>query len=142
MRFIADQHINADGLMKRVQEAIDSDKVYEITINELLKEYNDEQRGALWGVAYKILSDETGNDMEDLHLYFCGEYFGWKTVNVMGNPRKTPLRTTTRGENGKRDVISTIDLAKLYEFIQQRSAQTVGVVIPDPDPDWKKRMAA
>ena len=142
MRFIADKHINSEVLIKKVQEALDSDKVYEITINELLKEYNDEQRGALWGVAYKILSDETGNDAEDLHLYFCGEYFGWKTVNVMGNHRKTPLRTTTRGENGKRDVISTIDLARLYEFIQQRSAQTAGVVIPDPDPDWKKRMAA
>ncbi len=142
MRFVADHHINRQNLIKKVNEAVDSDKTYEITITEMLKEYNDEQRGALWGVAYKILSAETGNDAEDLHLYFCGEYFGWKTAKVMGQSRKTPIRTTTRGENGKRDVISTVDLARLYEFIQQRSAQTVGVVIPDPDPDWKKRMAA
>lgn len=142
MRFVADQHINRQNLIKKVNEAVDSDKVYEITITEMLKEYNDEQRGALWGVAYKILSDETGNDAEDLHLYFCGEYFGWKTAKVMGQSRKTPIRTTTRDHHGKRDVISTADLAAMYNFIQQRSSQTVGVYIPDPDPDWKKRMAA
>jgi hypothetical protein len=140
MKFIADENLNIEAFLKKMQAIFDSDKTYEIVIREVLKEYSDEQRKALWGLAYQLLSEETGNDPEDLHQYFCGEYFGWKVIKVMYANRKVPIRTTTRNEQGERDVISTADLASLFEFIQQRAAQTVGVYIPDPDPHWKKRM--
>lgn len=113
-----------------------TDKTWNVTIEEAKKERSDLQNRALWGCAYRTLRDATGNDPEDLHTYFCGEYFGWTEYEVMGRKRLKPKRTTTRREDGSRDVISTIHLSDFYAFIQQRSAETVGVYVPDPDPMW------
>ena len=115
---------------------LDVTKEIQVTVGPVKKERSDLQNRALWGCAYKTLRDATGNDPEDLHTYFCGEFFSWVEYEVMGQKRKRPFRTTTRDENGKRDVISTLDLQDFYAFIQQRSAETVGVFVPDPDPMW------
>jgi hypothetical protein len=116
--------------------AIPLTEEFQVTIAPLKKERSDLQNRALWGCAYKALREATGNDPEDLHAYFCGEYFGWVEFDVMGQTRKRPRRSTTKDENGKRDVISTIHLSDFYAFIQQRAAETVGVYVPDPDPMW------
>ena len=115
---------------------LDHTKAHVLRVDRWHRERSDLQNRALWGVAYKTLSNATGNDPEDLHIYFCGEFFGWQEYDVMGQPRKRPRRTTTRDENGKRDVIDTATLSAFYGFIQQRSAETVGVYVPDPDPNW------
>lgn len=109
---------------------------FQVTIGPIKKERSDLQNRALWGCAYKTLRDATGNDPEDLHAYFCGEYFGWSEYEVLGQKRKRPARTTTKDQDGKRDVISTFHLSDFYAFIQQRAAETVGVYVPDPDPMW------
>lgn len=116
--------------------ALDVTKDFQVTIGLVKKERSDLQNRALWGCAYKTLRDTTGNDPEDLHTYFCGEYFGWVEYDVLGQTRKRPRRSTTKDDNGKRDVISTIHLQDFYAFIQQRAAETVGVFVPDPDPMW------
>jgi hypothetical protein len=115
---------------------LDVTKEFQVSIGPVKKERSDLQNRALWGCAYKTLREATGNDPEDLHTYFCGEYFSWVEYEVMGQKRKRPFRTTTKDENGKRDVISTIHLQDFYAFVQQRSAETVGVYVPDPDPMW------
>lgn len=115
---------------------LDVTKEWAVTIGPVKKERSDLQNRALWGCAYKTLRDATGNDPEDLHTYFCGEYFGWTEYEVMGSKRKRPTRTTTKDADGKRDVISTMHLSDFYAFIQQRAAETVGVFVPDPDPTW------
>src|SRR5688572_20387388 len=89
---------------------LDVTKEFQVTIGYVKKERSDLQNRALWGCAYKTLRDATGNDPEDLHTYFCGEFFSWVEYEVMGQKRKRPFRTTTKDENGKRDVISTIQL--------------------------------
>ncbi len=93
------------------------------------------QNKALWGCAYKALEEQTGNDPEDLHVFWCGEWFGWETYEVMGSPRKRPVRTTTTNEHGERDVIDKMVMAEFYDFIQKRSA-VAGFDVPDPDPLW------
>ena len=117
---------------------------FQMVVTDIKKQRTSLQNRALFGVAYKTLHQATGNDPEDLHCYFCGEFFGWHEYDVMGQRRKRPLRTTTTNEHGERDVISTVQLSELYAFIQQRSAETVGVFVPDPDPIWwtQKQVAA
>lgn len=124
--------------------AIPADQEFMVTIGPVKTERSDAQNRALWGCAYKTLRDATGNDPEDLHTYFCGEYFGWTEYEVMGRKRMRPRRTTTRDEYGKRDVITTLQLSDFYAFIQQRAAETVNVYVPDPNPEWwsEKRAAA
>jgi hypothetical protein len=99
-----------------------------VEICEYQKKRSDEQNRALWGVAYATLKDATGNDPEDLHTYFCGEFTGWKVIDVMGQKKRVPNRTSSG--------MSTVEFAEFYAFIQQRSAETVGVFIPDPDPNY------
>jgi hypothetical protein len=115
---------------------LDVKKPWRITIGPVKKERSDLQNRALWGCAYRVLHEATGNDPEDLHTYFCGEFWGWEEYTVMNRKRLRPRRSTTKDEHGKRDVISTRDLSDLYAFIQRRAAETVGVYVPDPDPSW------
>jgi hypothetical protein len=110
-------------------------KKLKITVEPDHAKRSDLQNRALWGCAYRHLEEQSGNEPEDLHEYFCGEFWGWKKVEVMGQWRKRPIRTTTKNEHGDRDVIPTLLMAEFYEFIQRRSAE-VGFDVPDPDPDW------
>lgn len=95
------------------------------------------QNKALWGCAYRHLEEQSGNDPEDLHRYFCGEFFGWEKHEVMGAWTRRPKRTTTTNEQGERDVIDKLRMAEFYDFIQDRAAK-VGFDVPDPDPEWFK----
>lgn len=132
---------NAIASAVRFFHSLPEGKAFEVTVEQVKRKRSDPQNNALWGVAYKTLHEETGNDMDDLHLYFCGEFFGWVERDVMGQTRKVPRRTTTRNEEGKRDVLPWDEFADFYGFIQQRSAETVGVFVPDPDPDFHREQA-
>ena len=96
-------------------EGLPSDKPWAIEVRRHIKKRSNPQNSALWGCAYKFISQETGNAPEDLHQFFCGE-------------------------DGKRDVISTEELSEFYESIQRLCAEALDLVVPDPDPDWKTRM--
>lgn len=84
---------------------------------------SDQQNRALWGVAYKTLADATGNDPDDLHTYFLGEWAGWQTVNVMGQARRLPKRRSSK--------LNKAEFAEFYAFIQRRAAEA-GYYVPDP----------
>lgn len=112
-------------------------KSWEVEVSEYHKPRSDKQRKALFGAAYKPLMEFMGlrgeHDKEDLHHFFCGEYWGWHPVL-----RNKPLRTTTRNEQGQRQEISTVEALDFYAFIQQRAAER-GVMVPDPDPMWREK---
>lgn len=112
-----------------------------IVIDRLKRERTGKQQRALWGCAYKFIHDETGNDPEtDLHPMFCGEFFGWEEYEVLGQKRKRPSRTTTKDELGHSDVITVERFVEFYDFVQKYTAVQTGLVVPDPDPDWKRHM--
>lgn len=102
-------------------------------------ERSEKQNKALWGCAYRYLTKDTGNDADSMHEYFCGEFFGWKKVQVFGRQKLKPRRTTTTDEEGNTDIISTLRFMEFYEFIQRRMAMEYGFNVPDPDPNWKQR---
>jgi len=112
-----------------------ADKPYLIDITKLVKKRSNLQNKALWGVAYKVICDATGYKDQDLHVLLCGEYFGWGVIDLFGNKKKVPIRTTTHNDRGERDVISTEELASYYQFIQVFAAN-YSVDVPDPDPKW------
>lgn len=118
-------------------EALPMEIPWIIEISRLKQKRSSLQNRALWGCAYKYLADETGHDPEELHRFFCGEYFGWSGYVVFDQPRKRPARTTTTNEEGKRDVVDVETFIKFYDFIQYRMAE-FGYMVPDPDPNWKQ----
>lgn len=96
----------------------------EVVVKVARKTRSNQQNRALWGVAYKTLADATGNDPEDLHQMFLGEYFGWDMIEVMGQKRRIPKRRSHD--------MTTTEFADFYTFIQRRSAE-MGFNVPDPN---------
>lgn len=126
----SDRERIADNLRAFVMSALPG-KELRVEVCEYRKRRSQDQNAALWGVAYKTLSDATGNDPEDLHTFFLGEWGGWETIQVMGQVRRVPKRRSSK--------LTTVEFADFYAFIQRRSAETVGVYVPDPDPFyWRK----
>jgi len=96
------------------------------------------QNRALFGVAYAIISDVTGNDKDDLHFYFCCSFFGTTHVNVFGKSVPRPVRTTTTDENGAYDLINTAQFCEFYALVQRESAD-MDIYVPDPDPRLRRK---
>lgn len=91
----------------------------------------------LWSVPYAMLGEAMGFDPEDISEYLCGCFFGWKPKGLPGGREmQVPLRTTTTDEDGNRDVISGEKFWKYVEWIQRVGARH-GLVIPDPDKNYK-----
>jgi hypothetical protein len=116
------------------------DTEWSVKVEKHKKDRTESQNNALWAVAYPAIERESGNDPEDLHTYFCGEFFGWRETLVMGKKKVKPRRTTTRDENGKRDVIPWDQFCDFYNMIQRRSAE-IGIYVPDPDPNYREAMS-
>lgn len=108
-------------------------KSWEITVRQYRKTRSSDQNRALWGVAYPAIVAATGQEAEDWHEFFLGEWFGWKELNFFGQRKRSPMRTTTTGLDGEPNTLSTVEFAEFYAFIQARCAEN-GICVPDPDP--------
>lgn len=121
--------------IKRIIVDLPRDKPYLVEVTKLVKKRSNLQNAALWGVAYKTISQEAHYKPEDAHNLMCGEYFGWREVRIFGKLKKEPIRTTTKDDEGNTDIISREELGKFYLFIQSFCSE-FGVDIPDPKKDW------
>jgi len=108
-------------------------KAVSVSVGPVKRDRTSLQNRYLHGVAYRILSDATGYEMEDIAEYLCMQHFGTREKVLPGKRLvQVPLRTTTTDEDGKRSVLSTVEFAAYVEFIQ-RFAASKGLFIPDPE---------
>lgn len=108
----------------------------EVLFRKRKRERTPPQCRYLNGVAYKLLSQHTGYERDEISEYLCGSYFGWVEKKLPGGrTRQVPRRTTTTDENGKRDVLGRVPFADYVAYVQRVGAKA-GVFIPDPDPEW------
>ena len=114
-------------------------RTWTIDIEEYKKPRSDPQNRYLWGVVYKTLYEATGQEADDWHVYFLGEYFGWKEVTLFGRRRMRPRRTTTTNEAGKAEKLTTTDFCAYCAFIQQRCSAN-GIYVPDPNEDIRAEL--
>ncbi len=119
-------------------------KAWTITVEEARSHRSTQQNKYLNGVIYKILSDATGYERDDISEYCCGLYCGWKDKRVPRTPRNPegveskPCRTTTTDENGRRDVLKWDAFSDYVAFLQRHFAQIkTPIYLPDPDPNWR-----
>lgn len=127
--------------------ALSPSKAWRIEVTEDRDSRSIQQCRYLNGVAYKLLSDATGYERDDISEFMCGTYWGWKQKKVPKTPSNpegvedVPLRTTTTNEQGKRQVISTLEFMEFVAFVQRFAAKK-GVFIPDPDPMYDEQSKA
>lgn len=135
----------AIGRVVEELEGLDHSKRWRVRIEQYKHERSDSQNGYLWGCPYKILSEHTGFEADELHEYFCGQVFGWKDKRVPKTPRNPtgiesrPVRTTTRNERGERDVLKWDVFSDFWSYIQRFAEEKLNAHIPDPDPQWKEK---
>lgn len=98
------------------------------------KSRTNEQNALLWAM-YAPIAEHMGYDRDDIHEWMCGRFFGWKDIKVPKTPRNpeglasVPVRSTTRDENGKRNVVDRQTFAKFVDMVDRIAAQA-GVFIP------------
>lgn len=110
---------------------------WEILVRRHVKRRTDDQNHALFGVAYKALSEATGFTKDELHDAFCKRFFGTVTVEVFGQVRERAFRTTTVDEHGNADKLPADEFWRFYEMVQQVGAES-GIDVPNPDPAKKR----
>lgn len=124
--------------------SLDESIAWKVTA-EPLKTRSQSQNAYLWAVPYKLISEATGYEVEEVHEYMLGRFFGWKDKRVPKTPRNpegvesVPVRTTTTDEHGKRSVLSPERFSDYVDFIQRFGAMKLGLVIPDPDPMFREQ---
>jgi hypothetical protein len=101
-------------------------KLVQVTVQQLRSTRSQRQNRYLWGVCYRELEKQTGQEAEDWHEYFLGEWSGWDRVEMFGRHKLKPRSRSSK--------LSVADFAEYVSFIQRRAAE-YGVYIPDPDPD-------
>ena len=123
---------------------LDPDEAWKITAEPVKSARSHSQNAYLWAVPYKLISEATGYEVEEVHDYMLGRFFGWKDKKVPKTPRNpsgvesVPVRTTTTDEHGKRSVLSIEMFSEYVAFIQRFGATKLGLVIPDPDPMFRE----
>lgn len=106
----------------------------EVECKPYRKSRSNDQNALLWAM-YEPIAEHMGYDREDVHEWMCGRMWGWKDIRVPKTPRNpeglasVPVRTTTRDENGKRNVIDAATFAKFVDMVDRIAAQA-GVYIP------------
>ena len=106
----------------------------DVEVKPWRKTRSNEQNALLWAM-YGPISEHMGYDRDDIHEGMCGRYFGWKDIKVPKTPRNpeglasVPVRSTTRDEDGKRNVIDKATFAKFVDMVDRVAAQA-GVFIP------------
>lgn len=130
-------------LAQSVLATLDEALAWKVTVEPVKNARSASQNAYLWAVPYKMISDLTGYEVDEVHEYMLGRHFGWKDKKKPKTPRNpqgvesVPVRTTTTDEHGKRSVLSPQEFSDYVDFIQRFAAVKLGLVIPDPDPSYR-----
>lgn len=82
-----------------------------------------EANNYLWSI-YAQLVEVAGFDSETWHTHFCGERFGWREVDLpSGHIEYFPKRTTTKDEEGKRNVLKGDAFNEFLMFVEADCAK-------------------
>ena len=90
------------------------------------------QNNYLWGVVYKTISDETGNDSKDLHEYFKEKFISTIVYRTMHKPDGTSEVIDFRQTRSTTD-LTTVEFIEYYRGIIAFAAEDLGIYVPEPN---------
>ena len=100
-----------------------------VEIKPFVEKRSQAQNDFLHGVTLRILSDETGESIEDLKEYLLGEAFGWE--NKAAFDGRTFFRPVKRNTSR----LTVKEFSWFIEWCESWAASTLGVAIPRPGED-------
>jgi len=106
------------------------DGLYNITIKRHRKMRSNEQMGYLYGVVYRMIADESGMSVEDVHEAMKGKFLR-KSVEVTNEKGKACIMETTESLSNDGEV-NTAVMAGYIESIRVWAWDFFGMTIPDP----------
>lgn len=124
----------------KMRAYVETGKALELSVRPWRNKRSDLQNRTL-RYGEKIVADELGYESDEVHTELCCRYFGsTEYQRIDGTVGHRPLRTTTRNEEGEHDPISTADCARMFDFLQMWASNEFGIVIPDPDPNYRDKI--
>lgn len=78
----------------------------------------------LWAFVYGPLVEVAGHEPEEWHEFFCIKHFGGVPYTRLdGSEGEKPRRTTTKNEQGKRDVLKGQAFNDFLTFVESECAK-------------------
>lgn len=99
-----------------------------VEIKPFVEKRSQAQNDFLHAVTLRILSDETGESIEDLKQYLLGEAFGWEVKIINDREIHRPVKPHT-------STLTVKEFAWFIEWCEGWAAMTLGVSIPMPGED-------
>lgn len=99
--------------------------IFEVQIQKYRKIRSYRQNKLYW-MWLNIISDYNGDDPDDLHQFFKGEFLGYETRDVFNRPTAIPISTTG---------LSTKKFSEYLDKIEEHAGK-FNIVLPHPQ-DYK-----
>ena len=96
--------------------------VRELVFRKQEKRRSNDQNRLLW-LWLTCIANETGNDKQDLHDYYCRKFLS-HTVTINGKPE-----TVSTGTSG----LNTETMAYFLDKVQADAASELGIRLPSPE---------
>lgn len=107
-----------------------------ITVERKRATRSEIQNKWYWGQILRLLSEHTGYTVDELHDY-CKQRFNATTVCVIDQRSGDVVDQQRIGKSTAK--LNRVAFGEYCEQIRQWAASDLGVVIPDPDPNWRQK---
>lgn len=127
-------------------EVLPEEREWKVTIEPAKSKRSTDANEYYWGCVLEMIGNHTGYEKDELHEYFCGLRWGWKQQRVPKTPNNPagiedrPIRSTTTDAKGNRAVLAIMEFYEYVEFVRRFAASRLGLMIPDPDKNWKEKL--
>jgi hypothetical protein len=113
-------------------QGLSDTKAWRIEVKQYRRPRSCAANAYYFGCVLPTIVRELGHTSEDWHEYLCGEFFGWRQIDMGARQISRPIRTTTADEGGRRDVLDTARFWQFADFAI-RQAAAAGVYVPGPN---------
>lgn len=96
-------------------------KKIKITVKKWDEKRTVDQNSGLWRWN-TILGNEVGYTPEEMHYYMCGEFYGWKTIEICGKKIDRPNKTTS--------IMTTSEFSHHIMLYEIKARELFGVNLP------------
>ncbi len=109
-----------------------------VTVEKAHANISELQRRYYFGLVLGMFAEETGNTVKELHEWAKAKFIPWEVSICDGNGHILDGRVV----GGSITKLNRVTFGELIENVRQFMATELGIITPDPDPDWREKKDA